>query len=64
MAVIELDFHQKSNNKNPKTTNQKKATQTTHSPFEPMLLRQFRKLNELDQGRILGRIDTMLRDYE
>lgn len=55
MAVIELDFHPKSNNKNPKNTNQKK---TTHSPFEPMLLRQFRKLNELDQGRILEKIGS------
>lgn len=61
MAVIEIDFSKKSNSKKNKTANQKK---TSCSPYEPILLRQFRKLTELDQGRILGRIDAMLRDYE
>lgn len=59
MAVIEVDFHNKSEIEADKTANKQ-----TLSPLVKEFICNFQQLNDVDKGRIMYKIDTLLEDYK
>ena len=59
MAVIEVDFRNKSEIGADKTVNKQ-----TLSPLVKEFICKFRQLNDVDKGRIMHKIDTLLEDYK